>query len=143
MTFSYDPVKAGIRTMLLANSFFTTIPIYPALLSNILNPSFPCVTLSHRSGGTEKHWLGKDTAYQIDVFTKGPDFDVTAIYLENDGLWTIYNQIEETINLKKMSNITTFLIKEIDVDDDLFEEDTRTWHLASIYKIMYETKGVY
>jgi hypothetical protein len=97
--------------------------IYPSYIASVFNPVFPCITISVSDLETLKNKLADVGPYKIDVWSKN----------SNDELWAIYNEIKATLNLKTPSN-GVFYLRQISVNDDLFEEDTQTFHLSSKYK---------
>jgi hypothetical protein len=123
-----DLVKADIIASLSANADLIVLiansrAIYPNHLSAVENPVYPCITISTNSLETMITRLSDEGVYQLDVWSKS----------SNDELWEIYNLVKQTINLKPLSN-GVFLMRQISVNDDLFENDTHTFHLASKYK---------
>jgi hypothetical protein len=123
-----DLVKVDIITALSANADLIALlanskAIYPNHLSAIENPVFSCITISTNNLETMITRLSDEGIYQIDVWSKN----------SNDELWEIYNLVKQTINLQPLSS-RVFFMRQISVNDDLFENDTHTFHLASKYK---------
>ena len=140
-------VTVAIRTALLLNSTITGLVgsgtaarIYPQHIVTVNNPKYPAISMGRQGGGTEPHEIATEVMQQIDVWSKTGD----------DELWAIYNEIKATI--QKTSNIKpaysyfdTALVqggvslaecRETSVEGDLYEESTRTFHLAARYRII-------
>lgn len=122
-----DLIKTAIKTALSLTNSGKSVPIYPAHISLVTNPLFPCVTLSTIHMQTLENQVGDLAVYQIDVWSK----------VGNDELWNIYLQIKQTINKKRLytNNILIPYLRQTYVNDNLFDEVTRTHHLASRYQI--------
>ena len=128
----YD-VTVNLRNKMLQNDNLTAFVgtrIYPNHISIVSNPVFPLITLSRVSGGVNEDHISSKIYHQIDVWCK--DIGDIAGY---DLLWSIYNEVRNSINLKTdMSDIQ--LCKEYDVNDNLYESDTETYHLSARYQII-------
>lgn len=123
-----DIIKVTIRSVLINNTpLFAIISdrVYSKHLKNITNPVYPCVTLSFEKIMTEKNEIEESGYYVVDVWSKKG----------NDELTGIYNIVKSLINKKK--NLGGGIIHCIQYHsaDDLYEEDTETYHLSAKYKI--------
>ena len=114
-----DDIKKELRKILRSKINF---PIYPSHISLIKQPEFPCISLSRNSGITNENHFSEEVIVNVDIWSKK----------NNDELWEIYNQVKALLNLKT----GYFLCKLIYVNDDLYENDSRTHHLASRYRII-------
>ena len=122
----YD-VTVAIRNRMINESNIVNLisdRIYPSHISTITNPIFPLITMSRISGGTNAAHTATDIIQQIDVWSKDG----------YDELWKIYSEINKLINLQIFDCI--IFCKETNVSDDLYEEDTQTYHLSARYRII-------
>lgn len=129
-------VTVAIRNALLANSNLTAFVgdrIYPSHILTVSEPVYPAISMGRQGGGMDDRLIATDMILQIDVWAK---LDESIGLMPYDLLWAIYNEVHGTINLKPLPGVVAPLVKEIYVNDDLYESDNQTWHLASKYKII-------
>lgn len=127
-----DPIKVLVRSVLygVVKNDDTIVPVYPGHLSGYKNPVFPCITLNRR-GGTRPDQIAEDSRLHLSVWSKTGD----------EELWNIYNQVREILNLKSIPGTldsdfrSILLMREIYINDNLFEQKTLTHQLASRYHI--------
>lgn len=150
---TYGLMQTMVQTLLLNTNITNNIgvtldgvkAIYPVHITAVQNPVFPCITMTRVSGGTDKYNISTDITFQIDVWSKGNNG--TPGYTE---VATLYDEIKKSIEFvpqliqpaynyllstAKTSGIIISLCKEVMVDDGLYENDTRTYHLVSRYRI--------
>jgi len=123
-----DIIKATIRSVLINNAPFLAIVsdrVYPKHISSIANPAYPCVTLSFEKIMTEKNEFEESGYYICDVWSKKG----------NDELTAIYNIIKSLINKKKNLGGGIVHCIQYHCADDLYENDTQTYHLSAKYKV--------
>ncbi|MEI6297405.1 MAG: hypothetical protein WCO84_07260 [bacterium] len=123
-------------------------PVYPTHITGINNPVFPCISLGRKGGGTDVHHIGPDFRFQIDVWSKGnsgvPGYtEVNEIYLEIkktlEMTTSIYPAYDYLFTAALAAGIIVAECIESNVDDELYEPSTRTYHLAAVYNVRTRT----
>jgi|GEM_PF-3234061 len=121
-----------------------TEAIYPNHITSASNPLFPAISMGRQGGGTDGEQIGSDFVFQIDVWSKSNQG--TPGYTE---IWNIYREVKKTIEVSnlitpKYTYLSTsaktagvFIMSCIEsyVNDDLYEADTRTYHLSAKYRV--------
>ena len=126
-----NSIAVAIRKKLINDPTLKAIQgerVYPTHINSVTNPVYPCSTQGREGGGTTANLIATDVEQKIDVWSK----------VGYDELWLIYNQIRKLLHLQPLAvtDGQVFSIKETYVNDNLYEPTTKTWHLASRYKII-------
>ena len=122
-----DSTKVMFRKIFIADSTLTGMigsRVYPKHLSSIVNPTYPCVTIAFEKIMSETNGFEESGYYIFDVWGKNG----------NDELTAIYSRIKALINKKKNLPGIVYCI-QYHCQDDLYEEDTKTFHLCAKYKV--------
>jgi len=123
-----DSIKATFRTTFLACTDLTSIVntrIYPKHISGVENPIFPCITISFEKVESNCNEVSEDGYYVIDIWSKNGNSELTSIH----------NLIKKLINKKRSLGGGIVYCRLYHANDDLYEEDTNTYHLCSKYQI--------
>lgn len=128
-----DPVKVGLRTKII-NLHITTSSgvlidgtrIYPKHISSVADPIYPCITICCTDDGDDNYRIADNCDYQIDVWSKKG----------NDELWDIFAPIKRDFFVHPRIVGLIYNIKRRRINDDLYDADTMTHHLAAGYKII-------
>lgn len=128
---NYNNIEENIRTVLINNSDLKTLfgltnlesRIRVGHISSVTNPEYPCITISITSGGIQHNQFSAKAHLHIDIWDKD-----TAIKSKS-----IYNTVENMLNLKQIDGIVQIIQKGY--SDDLFEKNTRTYHISSWYEV--------
>ena len=110
------------------------VPINPNFMTIQKNdlPVFPVITLGMK-GHLRDDEIGEEQRLYLSVWSKSGQTE----------LWFIYNQVRALLNLNSFpgSEETDFhqiaLMREVFTDDNLYNEKTFTFQLATRYKIDY------
>lgn len=124
-----DLVKADIRKAALAVAPLVAIigdRMYPKHLSGIENPVYPCVTVITKNDETMVSGFAGEGLYQLDIWSKKG----------NSELWAIHNLLRPIFDLKRNIGAVIEYGRYTYADDDLYEKETQTYHLASRYKFI-------
>lgn len=123
-----DSVKATIRGVLINDSAFLALcsAVYPKNMTSVSNPIYPCVTISFEKIMSEANEISESGYYVIDVWSKKG----------NDELVSIYTRVKQLINKKKNLGGGIIYCKQYHANDDLYEADTKTYHLCCKYKVI-------
>lgn len=133
-----DKVKAVVRAELLKSTALKALigeRIYPSFSEIESNPTYPLITLAYTNGLTEINGISYVVTLKVDVWCRGT----------NDDLWAIYEEVRKVLNNKQFfvvgDNAKTLCgCRETYVNDDLYEQGLMLNHLASRYRIT-EIKG--
>jgi hypothetical protein len=122
-----DNIKVTFRKIFLADSVLASLigeNVYPKHLSSIKNPTYPCITISFEKIMSEKNEFEESGYYIFDVWGKRG----------NDELMAIYSRVKALINKKRSLPGIVYCI-QYHCQDDLYEDDTHTFHLCAKYKV--------
>lgn len=124
-------LKVAIRSLLIADpELFALIGdrVYPCHISGVKNPVYPCITQGRDGGGMIPSLLATSAEIHIDVWSK----------TGNDEMYAVYKRVYALLNLKPIpvTSGQVFRSKETYMNDNLFEQKTFTYHLASRYNIL-------
>lgn len=128
-----DKIKAVIRNAMLASTALKALVntrIAPAFGDVRTAKIYPLITMAYTQGATELNQLSIAATITIDIWGKGG----------NDELWAIYNEVREVLNLKQFYTEgdvgrTVCSCREVYVNDDLYEKDTMLYHLTARYRL--------
>jgi hypothetical protein len=123
-----DIIKATFRSVFINNEpLFALIGdrVYPKHITDVKNQAFPCVTIGFEKIMSAKNEIEDSGYYFIDVWSK----------TGNDELTAIYSIIKSLINKKRNLGGGIVHCIQYHANDDLYEEDTKTYHLCARYKV--------
>ena len=123
---------------------------YPQHLATVENPEYPCVTFTYQdrpdSGFAQ---IVTGTLY-IDVWSKRGQGELWRIYANHDYVTNLPSGIRSILSCTPEGGQKGFdfpesivgLCREVYLNDNLYEKDTRTFHLAARYELKYAAKPI-
>ena len=129
----FQTAEKNIRTILINDSTIqsllgcdsTTIKsrIRISHILTIENPIYPIITFFTPLGVTNPDLYTIESLIHLDIWGK----------ISYDELHAIYSRVRELINLKPIDNIAQ--CRETGYNDNLYEPNTRTFHISAQYQI--------
>lgn len=132
MTDRPDPMKTAIVTALTGEIITDegTSLIYPAYLTEVENPTYPCITITRVGAHKMPTLIAYEGFAKLDFWSKYGD----------DQLSSMQRQVEAIISNQYFTGIgAPFWFRLADMSDPMYEARTFTYHLSAKYQIFQMT----